>query len=124
MEINIMLIIFIAIMMMILYQFLNLLVQAVSSGVWDYGNLAATFLYALIVGFVTGYTGMLDLSMPFEQWLPVLMGVWAQYLTYLFVMHAVFDYIIAKIFPVSAPQGLATPFLTERGKQTFSLRRG
>ena len=109
--------------MMVLYEFFNLLAKQVSTGVWDVGMLVATFIYAVLVGIIGGFSGLLNLNMPFEQWLPVLLGIWGQYFLYLTALHTVADLILAKIFPVAAPQGLITPFLTKAGKQEFSYRK-
>jgi hypothetical protein len=121
MDFNLGLVIIIAVVMMLLYGFLDLLRSQVTTGVWDVGMLAATGIYSLAVGLIAGFSGVLNLSMPFEQWLPVLMAVWGQYFLYLTGLHTVMDYIISKLLPTQ-PQGLATKFLTSKGRMEFSRK--
>ena len=121
MEMNIALVLIIAVVMMVLYGFLEALRTQTTTGVWDYGYLAATFIYSLLVGLIGGYGGFLTLTMPFDQWLPVLLGIWGQYFLYLTALHVAADYIISKFFPV-APQGLATPFLKQKTVMTLARK--
>ncbi len=121
METNLLLVIFIAVLMALITGFFDALVKQVTSGIWDYGYLASMFIYSVFVGVIAGYTGLLDLSMPFEQWWTVLAAVFAQYFVYLTMMHSVLDYIISKIF-ASQPQGLATPFLKDQTKYQLARK--
>ena len=122
MDVNFYMVVAIAIIMMLIYGFLDALRLQMTTGIWDYGYLGATFVYSLIVGLVVGTTGMVDLSMPLSEWMPVLMGTWAAYLGYLAIIHTVSDYIISKIFP-AAPQGLSTPMLAKQTKFELALKR-
>jgi hypothetical protein len=122
MDISLGLILIIAVIMTLMYEFFNLLAQQVTTGVWDLGNLVATGLYSVLVGLIAGYSGLLNLSMPFDQWMPVIIGIWGQYFVYLTMVHTVVDYLITKFFP-SAPQGLSTRFLTPKGKMQFAMRK-
>jgi len=114
-DVNLIFLIVTVIVLTLLYNFCDVLRQQITTGVWDYGYLVATFVYSIIVGIVVGYSGLINLSVPFDQWLPVIGIVWAQYFLYLTILHTVMDIIIAKIWPAQ-PQGLATPFLSQRGK--------
>jgi len=121
MEMNLALVLIVSVVMMILYGFLDALKTQTTTGVWDYGYLAATFIYSLFVGLVGGYSGLLDLSMPFDQWMPVLLALWGQYFLYLTAIHVAADYLISKIFPTQ-PQGLATPFLKPQTRMTLARK--
>jgi phage shock protein PspC (stress-responsive transcriptional regulator) len=119
MEANAMLIIVMAIIMMIVYGFFDALRIQITTGEWDVGYLAATFIYSVIVGVVAGLSGMLDMTVPVAEWWTVLGTVFAAYLGYLTILHSVMDYILAKIFPEKAPQGLGTAFMPEKKRQTL-----
>ena len=109
-----MLVIIIAVVMMLLYGFFEALRLQITTGVWDFGYLAATLVYSIVVGLIGAFSGLFTLNMPPDQWMPILIGIWGQYFLYLTALHTVADYLIAKLFP-TAPQGLATLAL---GKQT------
>lgn len=110
MDVNLILVIIIAVVMALISGFFDALVKAVTTGIYDYGYLISLFIYSVIVGVIGGMTGILNLNMPLSEWWAVLTTQFAFYFTYLGIMHAVADYIILKLFP-NAPQGLATPFL-------------
>ena len=123
MEANAMLIIVMAIIMMLVYGFFDALRIQINTGVWDYGYLIATLIYSLLVGVIAGMSGLLDLNVPVAEWWTVLGTVFAAYLGYLTILHAVADYIIAKIWPVKAPQGLGTAFMPEKKRQMLIARK-
>jgi len=109
-DINLVTIIIVAIIMTLLVGFFDALAKAITSGIWDYGYLVSLFIYSIIVGFMGAFSGLLNLSMPITEWQPVLTTIFATYFAHLVIMHTVFDYIFARLFP-ALPQGLATPFL-------------
>lgn len=102
--------IIIAVIMALVVGFIDALVKQMTSNVWDKGYLIAMFIYSVIVGLIAGYSGLIDLSAGLDQWIAVLGTVFTSYFMYLTMLHAVFDYIIAKIVPAQS-QGLATPFM-------------
>jgi hypothetical protein len=121
MEMNFALVLIIAIVLTLTYEFFQILVSQVTTGVWDYGYLIATFVYSVVVGFIAAFSGVLNLNMPLEQMIPVLIAVWGQYFLYLTALHAVMDYMISKLFPTQ-PQGLATKFLKTDTRMQLSRK--
>ena len=123
MDVNLMVIIIMAIVLTVLYGFLDALRIAITTKVWDYGYLIATFIYAVAIGIIAGMSGLLNLTMPVDQMGTIVMGVWAAYFGYLAAIHMVVDYIIAKLFPEKAPQGLGTAFMKPEKKQMLVIRK-
>jgi len=121
MDINFALVLVIAIVLTLTYEFFQILVSQVTTGVWDYGYLAATFIYSLLVGIIAAYSGLLTLNLPLEQMVPVLIAVWGQYFLYLTALHSVMDYLIAKLFPTQ-PQGLSTKFLKQGTRMALAKK--
>jgi len=121
MDINLILVIIIAVIMALIVGFFDALVKQVTTGIYDMGYLVSLFIYSVFVGVIAGMTGLINLSMPFDQWWTVLALVSAQYFMYLTIMHSVFDFLIAKLFPAQ-PQGLATPFLRKETKMMLARR--
>jgi len=119
MEINILLAVVIAVIMALSVGFFDALVKQVTTGIYDYGYLISLFIYSIFVGVFTGFTGLIDLNMPLENWMAVLVAVFTQYFLYLTALHAMMDYVISALFPAQ-PQGLATRFLKLETRMALS----
>jgi hypothetical protein len=126
-DVNIILLITLAVIMALVVGFFDALVKQVQTGVWDYGYLISVFFYSVFVGVLAGTTGLIDLNMPVADIIPVLTATFTQYFVLLVMLHSAVDFLIVKIFPTQ-PQGLATTFMrrSENGRaklQTLAMIR-